>query len=64
MTLTYAEERMRYGKWETTGPSMFLELISEECSDWPERDADKKQAGRALELTSSSNLNDLSAWLD
>lgn len=64
MTLTYAEERMRYGKWETTGPSMFLELISEECSDWPERDADKKQGGRALELTSPSNLSHLSDWLD
>jgi DNA helicase-2/ATP-dependent DNA helicase PcrA len=64
MTLTYAEERMRYGKWVDTGPSPFLGLISEECSDWPERDADKKQAGQVLELTSPLSLSHLSDWLD
>lgn len=42
MALTYAKERMRYGKYQPTGPSGFLDMVSEDCSDWPERDAEKK----------------------
>ena len=64
MTLSYANERMRYGKYQPTGPSMFLGMISDECSDWPERDAEKKEASRGVELTTPSNLSFLSGWLD
>lgn len=37
MTVTYAEERMRYGKTERTGSSPFLESIQEGCFYWPGR---------------------------
>lgn len=38
MAVTYAEERMRYGKFEQTGSSSFLDLVDESCRFWPERD--------------------------
>jgi len=37
MAVTYADERMRYGKWKITGPSDFLSLVDEGCFYWPER---------------------------
>lgn len=42
MWITYANERMRYGKYQPTGPSEFLDLISKDCSDWPERDEEQR----------------------
>lgn len=41
MTVTYAHERMRYGRYEHTGPSEFLDMVDEDCRDWPERDRNK-----------------------
>ena len=47
MTITYAEGRLRYGQWTPTGPSQFLDLLSESCRDWPERDMLKLQQASA-----------------
>lgn len=44
MTITYANERMRYGKYQPTGSSEFLDMIAKDCSDWPERDAEERLA--------------------
>lgn len=51
LSLTYCEERMKYGRTEPTGPSFFLERIPEECSDWPERDEKKRRAALLTQET-------------
>lgn len=38
MAVTYSAGRVRYGKYEATGPSDFLGLVSPDCMFWPERD--------------------------
>jgi len=42
LTITYAEERFKEGKPMVTGPSVFLDWLPVEFSEWPVRDQRKK----------------------
>jgi len=48
LTISYANTRMKYGKFISTGPSMFLNEISQEFVNWPDTALFQQKEGLRL----------------